>query len=142
MLEFKRNRTDSKMLDWYWSLAIYLEKRLLNKYWKLYFQEIRSNLIKSTKEYETTFEFVPKSACTVICAISYLFKSRDYSYVLISDLEKDLMIWNSSINSDISIGDELNLTCGALAYVTRGINWYKDGVFIENSTGRQIHHYL
>lgn len=90
----------------------------------------------------TTIEFVPNSACTMVCAIPYQLESRNYSYVLVSDLEKDLMIWNSSIDSDISIGDELFLTCGALAYVTRDFNWYKDGVFIENSTGKQIDHYL
>lgn len=90
----------------------------------------------------TTIEFVPNSACTIVCAIPCQWQSRDYSYVLVSDLEKDLHIWKSSIDSKIFDGDELFLTCGALAYVTLDFNWYKDGALIKNSTGKQSQDYL
>lgn len=88
------------------------------------------------KKQETTIEFVPSSTGQVICEIPYASSSNATAYVLISDLDKDLMIWSSMDNdSQIVVGDEISLTCGASAYKTHDVHWQKDGVAIRKFEG-------
>lgn len=54
--------------------------------------------------------------------------------VIANDLDDKLVVWSFD-RSQATTNSKVSIMCGASIHVYSELNWYKDGVFIESSTG-------
>lgn len=59
--------------------------------------------------------------------------------LIIGDLNRDLQVWGVTDNSPVSVGDAVELECGALVYNFTGpLNWYKDNHLVESDPNNGV----
>lgn len=105
-------------------------------YHSTYFQKEEFETIpKTTFNQTSSITFTTNSTVIVECeAQNSVGDTRTIADVIVNDLKEDFSIWSDN-ELPISSGDDVTVTCGASAHKYAKVDWYKDDVLIENSTG-------
>lgn len=89
----------------------------------------------SNYSYQSRIEFEPANAGFVVCHVKNdEGHAEAMAYAMVSDLDRTIDIWGPVPGPAVANEDTSHI-CGASVFMYTEINWYREGVLIENKTG-------
>ncbi|XP_055376081.1 platelet-derived growth factor receptor alpha isoform X2 [Condylostylus longicornis] len=96
--------------------------------------------LRNLISYKSTLNFIPDSPGKVMCsAKNKINETTKETEIRIGDIPDPVFILNPGDDTKIAVGDQITLTCAALAYnYSDTINWFLDDRMVENSKDVEV----